>query len=360
MRTFRRNLSTTLPKLKNRILSGIQPSGVPTLGNYLGAFKQFEELQHDKDVKNSTLFMIADLHSITNPIKKLSRAENKENIFGLVASFIACNIDIQSNKNTHIFQQSSVSGHTELMWLLSCVSTLGELNRMTQFKSKSSTQSSASLGLYSYPVLMAADVLLYKADTVPVGEDQIQHLELSRVLAQKMNKYLSKNIFPLPKPLQLNSGVSRVMSLDNPLVKMSKSSSSEKGKILLSDSADEINKKVKSAVTDSYPVIDETVLTTNDRKGILNLLQIYSSFKFPNDSNGLTKTLKETNNWDMKRFKPELSALLIEKICPIGNEIDHLLKDKVFLQDSINKGNKEAQQESSKTIKQCYELIGLL
>ena len=230
---------------KEVVFSGVQPTGNLHLGNYLGAIKNFVELQKKKEC----IYCVVDLHAITvfqDPI------ELKKNILETTAGFLACGLDF---KKSIIFNQSSVSGHAELAWILNCVSRVGWMNRMTQFKEKAgSNRENASVGLYVYPNLMAADILLYKATHVPVGDDQKQHLELSRDIAQKFNKdFKSKDFFPIPEPL-IQKQLSRVMSLRDGKKKMSKSEDSDYSRIHLQDSENEIKKKIQKAKTDSSPI----------------------------------------------------------------------------------------------------------
>ena len=258
---------------KKLVFSGVQPTGNLHLGNYLGALKNFALLQ--KEMK--CIYCVVDLHAIT-VFQKPSELSN--NVLETTASFLASGID--PNKSI-IFNQSSVSGHSELAWILNCVSRLGWLNRMTQFKDKAgSEKEKASVGLYIYPNLMAADILLYKATHVPVGADQKQHLELSRDIAQKFNNdFKCENYFPLPEPL-IPKNISRVMSLRDGLKKMSKSEESDYSRINLKDSADEINKKIKKAKSDSEPIPDN-LKSLEKKPEALNLLNIYflqNSFDF--------------------------------------------------------------------------------
>ena len=251
---------------KKLVFSGVQPTGNLHLGNYLGALKNFTSLQKEMEC----IYCVVDLHAITTFQKP---SELLDNVLKTVASFLAAGID--SNKSI-IFNQSAVSGHSELAWILNCVSRIGWLNRMTQFKDKAgSDKEKASVGLYIYPNLMAADILLYKATHVPVGADQKQHLELSRDIAQKFNNdFKCENFFPLPEPL-ISKNISRVMSLRDATKKMSKSEESDYSRINLRDSADEINKKIKKAKSDSEPIPDNLKLLEKKPEA-LNLLTIYS------------------------------------------------------------------------------------
>ena len=287
-------------KLKNLVFSGVQPSGNLHLGNYLGAMRNFVELQKKMDC----VYSIVDLHAITvfQDPKKLEKS-----IMETVSSFIACGLYF---KKSIIFNQSSVSAHAELAWIFNCVSRLGWLNRMTQFKEKAgSNKENASVGLYVYPNLMAADILLYKATHVPVGDDQKQHLELCRDIASKFNNDFNKSeFFPLPEPL-IQKNFSRVMSLRNGKKKMSKSEESDFSRINLQDTEDEIEKKIKKAKTDSSPITSNKKDLEN-RPEALNLLNIYSSVT----KTSLETTLKEMDGKDFSKFKKKLSDALIATI----------------------------------------------
>ena len=264
---------------KNLVFSGVQPTGNLHLGNYLGALKNFVSLQKEMEC----IYCVVDLHAITtfqNPM------ELKNNVLETVASFLATGLD--PNKSI-IFNQSSVSGHVELAWILNCVSRIGWLNRMTQFKDKAgSDKEKASVGLYVYPNLMAADILLYKATHVPVGADQKQHLELSRDIAQKFNKdFNCKDFFPLPEPL-IPKNISRVMSLRDGTKKMSKSEESDYSRINLKDSPDEITKKIKKAKSDSEEIPDNLKSLENKPES-LNLINIFAEIS----KNSLENVLNE-------------------------------------------------------------------
>ena len=290
--------------IKKLVFSGVQPSGNLHLGNYLGALKNFVSLQKEMEC----IYCVVDLHAITvfqNP------NELKNNILETTASFIATGLD--PNKSI-IFNQSSVSAHSELAWIFNCVSRVGWLNRMTQFKDKAgSDKEKASVGLYIYPNLMAADILLYKATHVPVGADQKQHLELSRDIAQKFNNdFNCKGFFPLPEPLILKN-ISRVMSLRDGTKKMSKSEESDYSRINLKDSADEIVKKIKKAKSDSESIPND-LKSLEKKPEALNLLNIYSEVSKIN----LEKTLKEMAGKEYSFIKSKLADLLVSEICPVG------------------------------------------
>ena len=275
--------------IKKLVFSGVQPTGNLHLGNYLGALKNFASLQ--KDMK--CIYCVVDLHAITI-FQKPNELQN--NVLETTASFLASGLN---PNNSIIFNQSSVSGHSELAWILNCVSRIGWLNRMTQFKDKAgSDKEKASVGLYIYPNLMAADILLYKATHVPVGADQKQHLELSRDIAQKFNKdFNCENFFPLPEPL-ISKHISRVMSLRDGTKKMSKSEESDYSRINLKDTADEIDKKIKKAKSDSEP-IPEDLKSLQDKPEALNLLTIYSELT----KNNLEKIISEMAGKDYSFLK---------------------------------------------------------
>tara|TARA_B100001741_G_scaffold308163_1_gene303977 strand:- start:1268 stop:2278 length:1011 start_codon:yes stop_codon:yes gene_type:complete len=331
---------------KKLVFSGVQPTGNLHLGNYLGAIKNFVELQKKMDC----IYCVVDLHAITvfQDPKVL-----KSNILETVAGFIACGLDF---KKSIIFNQSSVSGHSELAWIFNCVSRVGWMNRMTQFKEKAgSNKENASVGLYVYPNLMAADILLYKATHVPVGDDQKQHLELSRDIAQKFNNdFKSENFFPIPEPL-IQKNFSRVMSLRDGTKKMSKSEESSYSRINLKDSKDEIIKKIKKAKTDSSP-IPEKVQDLQNRPEALNLLNIYSSVK----NLKLDETLKEMAGKDFSKFKENLSEVLIDTICPIGKKIKDLNNDKTYLMKVLKDGTNRARLISEKNLNKIKEIVGFI
>ena len=331
---------------KKLVFSGVQPTGNLHLGNYLGALKNFVLLQ--KEMK--CIYCVVDLHAIT-VFQKPSELSN--NVLETAASFLAAGID--PNKSI-IFNQSSVSGHSELAWILNCVSRIGWLNRMTQFKDKAgSDKEKVSVGLYIYPNLMAADILLYKATHVPVGADQKQHLELSRDIAQKFNNdFKCENFFPLPEPL-ISKNISRVMSLRNGAKKMSKSEESEYSRINLKDSADEINKKIKKAKSDSEPIPDN-LKSMEQKLEALNLLTIYSDLT----KNSMEKVLNEMAGKEYSFLKKKLTEILIEEITPIGKEIQKLLDDKHHLKGILKKGSEKANIIAEENLKNIRDIVGLI
>ncbi|MDA7694868.1 tryptophan--tRNA ligase [Candidatus Pelagibacter sp.] len=332
--------------MSKKIFSGVQPTGNLHLGNYLGAIKNFVELQNEKE--NECIFCVVDLHAIT---VKQDPKELKKNIRETVATFIACGID---PAQSIIFNQSMVSAHSEAAWILSCVSRMGWLNRMTQFKEKAGKdKEKASIGLYSYPVLMAADILLYDATHVPVGNDQKQHLELCRDIAQKFNNDFNITDFlKVPEPL-IQKQFSRIMSLKDGIKKMSKSDPSDLSRINLTDDKDQIINKIKKAKTDPLP-LPGVINSLTERPEAENLLGIYSSLK----SQNLEKSLIEFNGKNFSEFKEQLSELLIERIEPISKEIKKLLEDINFLDSVSLEGSYKADKIASKKIKKMKELVG--
>ena len=331
---------------KKLVFSGVQPTGNLHLGNYLGALKNFVSLQKNMNC----IYCVVDLHAITtfqNP------KELKNNILETTASFLATGLD--PNKSI-IFNQSSVSAHSELAWIFNCVSRVGWLNRMTQFKDKAgSDKEKASVGLYIYPNLMAADILLYKATHVPVGADQKQHLELSRDIAQKFNNdFNCKDFFPLPEPLILKN-ISRVMSLRDGTKKMSKSEESDYSRINLKDSSDEIVKKIKKAKTDTDP-ITESIKDYEKRPEAYNLLSIYSDLS----DQKIETTINEFVGKDFSSLKEKLSEKLIGTISPIGKNITKLMKDKKHLEDVLKKGTQKASIIAEENLKKIREIVGFV
>ena len=329
-----------------KIFSGVQPTGNLHLGNYLGAIKNFVKLQNEKE--NECIFCVVDLHAIT---VKQDPKELKKNIRETAATFIASGID--PNKSI-IFNQSMVPAHSEAAWILSCVSRIGWLNRMTQFKEKAGKdKEKASIGLYSYPVLMAADILLYDATHVPVGDDQKQHLELSRDIAQKFNNdFNATDFLKVPEPL-IQKEFSRIMSLKDGLKKMSKSDPSDLSRINLTDNSEEILNKIKKAKTDPLP-LPLDVKDLNERPEAENLLGIYSSLKNQN----LEKSIIEFKGKNFSEFKEKLSETLIETIDPISKEIKKLLNDESYLDKILLEGSNKANKIASKKIKEIKDLVG--
>ena len=331
---------------KKLVFSGVQPTGNLHLGNYLGALKNFVSLQKQMDC----IYCVVDLHAITS----FQRPEElRNNVFETIACFLASGLDPEKSL---IFNQSAVAGHTELAWILNCVSRVGWLNRMTQFKDKAgSDKEKASVGLYIYPNLMAADILLYKATHVPVGADQKQHLELSRDIAQKFNNdFDCKNFFPLPEPL-IPKNVSRIMSLRDGTKKMSKSEESDYSRINLKDTADEINKKIKKAKSDSEQIPDN-LEKLEKKPEALNLINNYSEISKKNQS----KVLEEMSGKEYSFLKTKLAELLISEITPVGKEIKKLLNDKAHLRQILKKGSEKANIIAEENLKNIREKVGLI
>jgi len=332
--------STKEPKL---IFSGVQPTGNLHLGNYLGAIKNWVKLQE----KSNCIFCIVDLHAIT--ISE-NRNEILNNTREVAAAYIASGIDPKKNI---IFVQSNISGHSELSWILSCHTPIGWLNRMTQFKDKAGkNKEKAPLGLYSYPVLMAADILLYKSTHVPVGEDQKQHLELSRDIAQAFNRYYNQEFFPIPDPI-ITGNATRVMSLKDGVKKMSKSDPSDQSRINLTDDSLNIKKKIQKARTDSGP-FPQRIEELENRPEINNLINIFSAL---NDESP-ESVIFQYKEKDFKIFKSDLSDLVNEKISKISSEMKKLLKDQNYLESILRDGCQKANEIAKKNIEDLKNLIG--
>ena len=329
-----------------KIFSGVQPTGNLHLGNYLGAIKNFVDLNNDKD--NKCIFCVVDLHAIT---VKQDPKELKNNIRETVATFIASGID---PKKSIIFNQSRVAAHAEGAWILSCVARMGWLNRMTQFKEKAGKdKEKASIGLYSYPVLMAADILLYDATHVPVGDDQKQHLELCRDIAQKFNNdFEVENFLQVPEPL-IQKEFSRIMSLKDGSKKMSKSELSDLSRINLTDNKDQIINKIKKAKTDPLPM-PQDIKELEERLEAKNLLGIYSSL----NNSTLENSVKNFAGKNFSEFKEQLAEELVNKIEPISNEIKKLLGDKSYLDKILLDGVEKANLIASKKIERIKEIVG--
>ena len=332
--------------IKKTVLSGVQPTGDLHLGNYLGAIKNFAKMQNE----NECLFCIVDLHAITifqNP------KELRNNTYEVTAAYLASGID---PKKSVIFNQSQVSGHAELAWVLNCVCRMGWLNRMTQFKEKSGKNSeNVSSGLFTYPTLMAADILLYKATHVPVGSDQKQHLELTRDIAQKFNNdYKSPDFFPLPEPY-IEKEISRVMSLRDGTSKMSKSDKSDYSRINLIDDKDTIIKKIKKSKTADTPV-PSSIESISAMPEVNNLFNIFSGVT----SMSKNEIISKYEGQNFSNFKNDLSDALIEKIAPIGSEIKKLMNDKEYLNQVLQEGKEKARKKSELVLKDVYDIVGFV
>ncbi|KXG10169.1 tryptophan--tRNA ligase [Anoxybacillus rupiensis] len=321
------------------IFSGIQPSGVLTLGNYIGAMRQFVELQHEYQC----YFCIVDQHAITVP---QDPKQLRQNIRSLAAFYLAVGID--PNTAT-LFVQSEVPAHAQAGWILQCLSYIGELERMTQFKDKSAGKEAVSAGLLTYPPLMAADILLYKTDIVPVGEDQKQHIELTRDLAERFNKRYGE-IFTIPEARIPKVGA-RIMSLADPLKKMSKSDPNQKSYITLLDDAKAIEKKIKSAVTDSEGTIRYDKET---KPGVTNLLNIYSILA--------NKTIEQLEQQYAGKgygeFKSDLAQVIMDALAPVQEKYYHLMESS-SLDDILDKGAEKANQVANEMLKKMEHAMGL-
>ncbi|HTC17499.1 MAG TPA: tryptophan--tRNA ligase [Stellaceae bacterium] len=329
----------------NRIFSGVQPTGNLHLGNYLGAINNWVGLQKDFDC----IFCIVDLHALTTPQdpKELT-AQTRE----VTAAYISCGIDPE---RCIIFNQSAVPAHTELAWLLGCLTPLGWLNRMTQFKEKAGkAREEAGLGLYAYPVLMAADILLYKATHVPVGEDQKQHLELARDIAGAFNRRYGVEFFPLPEPQIFGAGT-RVMSLRDGTKKMSKSDASDYSRINLTDDADTIALKIKKAKTDPAPLPGNEA-ESRKRPEADNLLGIYAALS------GLTRqeAVEKFAGRQFSAFKNELAVVAADVLGKIGAEMRRLLADPGYIDGVLKRGAARADAIAAPALRQVFDIMGLL
>jgi tryptophanyl-tRNA synthetase len=341
-------------RTKTRVFSGVQPTGNLHLGNYLGAITRFVALQSEHDC----LYCVVDLHAITvfqDP------DELKHNTREVTAAFIAAGID---PKRHIIFNQSQVSGHAELAWIFNCVARVGWLNRMTQFKEKAGKdRENASAGLYVYPNLMAADILLYHATHVPVGEDQKQHLELARDIAQKFNNDFAKTIaragyeggfFPLPEPL-ITGPATRVMSLRDGLKKMSKSDESDMTRINLTDDAETIAKKIRKAKTDPEPLPSE-IKGLEARPEADNLVGIYAALA----ETGKEAVLRDFGNAPFSKFKEQLAELAASRLVPIGSEMKRLMADPVEIDRILDDGAKRAHAIADPILAMTKDIVGFI
>lgn len=326
--------------MKKTVFSGVQPSGNLHIGNYIGALSQWVSLQ---DQNAELFFCIVDLHAITVPQDpKVLR----EKVLEVAALYLACGID---PKKSHIFIQSENPDHASLAWILNCITPFGQLERMTQFKEKSEKHE-ANVGLFDYPVLMASDILLYQTDEVPVGEDQKQHIELTRDLAEKFNKTFGE-VFKLPKPL-IQKERTRVMSLQDPTAKMSKSDSNSLATINLLDEEDIIREKIKKAVTDSRSSISKDF----GSPAISNLLTIYSAFK----NQSLEASLSELEGKSYGEFKNLLADLLVSKLSQIQKRYQEIRGNDKMLRQILDGGREYAREKSTKTLVIVKEKVGLI
>ena len=330
---------------KNRIFSGVQPTGSLHLGNYLGAIRNWARLQDEFEA----IYCVVDLHAVTAPHdpKELSRA-TREVTAGLIASGI-------DPARSIIFNQSMVPEHAELSWLFNCVARLGWLNRMTQFKEKAGkNRDQASVELYAYPVLMAADILAYKATHVPVGEDQKQHLELTRDIAQSFNSTYGLDFFPLPEP-QIFGSATRVMSLRDGTKKMSKSDESDYSRINMTDGADEIAQKIRKARTDPDP-LPGTVDGLAERPEALNLVSIYAAL----EDIEIDQVIQEYQGQGFSTFKKALADLAVVRLGPVGNEMKRLTAESGEIDKVLADGAERATQLSRPIVAEVREIMGFL
>ena len=320
------------------VFSGIQPSGNLHIGNYIGAISQWVKIQNEREA----IFCIVDLHAITVPQDPNTL---KEKVLEVAALYLACGID---PKKAHIFVQSENPNHTSLTWILNTITPFGQLERMTQFKDKSQKHE-VNVGLFDYPVLMAADILLYQADEVPVGEDQKQHVELTRDLAEKFNSRFGE-VFKLPLPV-IQKETARIMSLQDPTAKMSKSDTNQLATISLLDTEEQIREKVKKAVTDSGSKISKD----EGSAAISNLLTIYSSFK----NQALNESLDELDGKSYSEFKTLLADVLVAKLSEIQKKHQAIRSDEGSLRKVLDEGKEYAISRSSETLAKVKELVGL-
>ena len=320
------------------VFSGVQPSGNLHIGNYIGALSQWIKIQNERDA----LFCVVDLHAITVP---QDPAQLKEKVLEVAALYIAAGID---PKKAHIFVQSENPNHAELTWILNCITPFGQLERMTQWKEKSEKHEQ-NAGLFDYPVLMASDILLYQTDEVPVGEDQKQHVELTRDLAEKFNKRFGE-VFKVPVPV-IQKEMARIMSLQDPTSKMSKSDTNPLATINLLDPEDQIREKIKKAVTDSGSKISKD----EGSAAISNLLTIYASFK----NQSLADSLNELEGKSYSEFKTLLADILVSELSKIQKKYHELRSDEISLRKILDEGREYAISKSSVTLTKVKELVGL-
>ena len=329
------------------VFSGVQPTGNLHLGNYLGAVKRFVELQ---DANTMCIYCLVDLHAITN---WQDPKELRQNTIEVTAAFLACGL---RQENSIIFNQSQVTTHTELAWIFNCVARIGWLNRMTQFKEKAGkNRENASLGLYCYPTLMAADILAYHATHVPVGEDQKQHLELTRDIATKFNNdFNNPDFFPIPEPI-IEGTATRIMSLRDGTKKMSKSEASDMSRVNLTDDSDTIRKKIQKAKTDPFalPSAKEELVNRPEAE---NLLGIYATLA----NQSIEKTLEQFSGSDFKKLKDALSDILISELEPINKEIKKLLDEEAYIIQILRKGSERADNISRPILEKTREIVGFL
>jgi tryptophanyl-tRNA synthetase len=334
--------SEAKPPRRPSVFSGTQPTGAPHLGNYLGAFRGYVAMQETHDC----IYCAVDLHAIT---VRQERAELRRNVLDLVNMFLACGVDPE---RSIVIVQSHVPQHTELMWLLNTITYMGELRRMTQFKDKSGGGESESIGvgLFDYPVLMAADILLYRADAVPVGEDQKQHVELTRDLAERFNNAFGKT-FVVPEPV-IPADAARIMGLDDPAKKMSKSAGSEYNYIALMDPPEVIRRKIKRAVTDS----GSEVRPGDDKPALTNLLTIYSAMA----GEPVETIVERYAGRGYADFKKDLGEVVVDALAPIQARMKELQADKAYTLDVLRAGAERAEAIAGRTMQKARERMGLI
>lgn len=333
---------STEPENRKVVLTAAQPTGKLHLGNYLGAVKNWVEMVENNDC----YFGVADMHAITIPYVP---ADLKKNVYDCVAQFMACGLDAEK---CNLFVQSSIVGHAELAWILGCICPLGQLERMTQFKDKAAKHKDAlNSGLLYYPVLMASDILIYNADLIPVGEDQKQHIELTRDLAQKFNSKYS-DTFKMPEPFIPKSGA-RIMSLQSPDSKMSKSDPNQNGTLYIVDEPNILAKKIMSAVTDSG---GEVRFDPANKAGVSNLMGIMSSLS------GMTYTQieDEFRGKGYGDFKKAVADVVVEKLAPVRERYLEISADKRLIESAVKRGNEAAQRRVNKTMAKVYRKVGFL
>jgi len=327
---------------KKRIFSGIQPSGNLTIGNYLGALKNFPQFQDEYDA----IYCVVDQHSIT---VRQDPEELRNHSFALLSLYLACGLD---PKKATLFIQSQVPGHAQLSWVLGCYTYIGELNRMTQFKDKSAKHAeNINAGLYTYPVLMAADILLYNTDMVPIGQDQKQHLELSRTIAERFNAIYGPT-FKVPEPYIGKSGA-KIMSLQNPEKKMSKSDDNTNNFVLITEDPDVIMKKFKKAVTDSEA---EVRYDPENKPGISNLLSIYAAVR----SITVAEAEKEFAGSRYGDFKIAVGECVRDELAPVKARYEEYMKDRRYLESVLKNGAENAAAIAEPMLKDVYEKVGFI
>lgn len=326
---------------RKTVFSGVQPSGKLTIGNYIGAIRNWVDLQDEYDC----YYCVVNQHAITVP--QVAK-DLRSNTLDVLALFMACGID--PDKST-LFIQSHVPEHTELSWILSTMTYMGQLNRMTQFKEKAQrSEENLNAGLFTYPVLMAADILLYNADLVPVGDDQKQHLELARDLAERFNNRYS-DTFKVPEPLITKEGA-RIMSLQDPNFKMSKSDENENGYILILDDEQAIRRKIKRAVTDSIGVVKYT----DDQPGLKNLINIYQAFT----GEDIDVIVSRYDGKGYGDFKADLAEVIVEGLRPIQEKYEEIRNDKNLLESVYTKGSEKAEYKARKMISKVNRKVGFI